>query len=49
MAKKPTKAAEPEAGPELEAPEPSKAKGKGDPHDRIDRLEALMRANGWTL
>ena len=29
-----------------EKPEP---KGKGDPHDRIDALVEVMRANGWTV
>lgn len=33
-------------------PEPkkeTKPDSRGDPHDRIDKLEALMKANGWTL
>ena len=35
-----------------EKPEPQaapKADKRGDPHDRLDRLEAVMRANGWTV
>lgn len=33
-----------------EKPEPApKADKRGDPHDRLDRLEAVMRANGWTV
>ncbi len=28
---------------------PKKNNDRGDPHARIDKLEALMRANGWTI
>ena len=32
----------------VSAPE-TKVDKRGDPHARIDQLEALMRANGWTV
>jgi hypothetical protein len=31
------------------APKPEAPKDRGDPHDRLDRIEELMRRNGWTV